>query len=169
MTEKTDKLPTVKNNKMSTKEEYQGLYKPEYKEQARKLCALGAIDDDIADFFDVSVRTIYNWKNEFPDFAETLRDAKLALDSRVVRSLFERATGYSHVDYKFATHGGKITDVKEYQKHYPPETAAMVFWLKNRQPALWRDKQHMELSTSITVERLAEGRERALSREKPDE
>ncbi len=150
-------------------EDYKGLYKSEYMEQARKLCALGAIDEDIAGFFDVSIRTIYNWKNEFPEFADTLRDAKLALDSKVVRSLFERATGYSHTDYKFVSHGGKITDVREYQKHYPPETAAMVFWLKNRQPALWRDKHHMELSTSITVERLSEGRERALKRIKPAE
>ncbi|MDG1857790.1 MAG: hypothetical protein P8I94_01725 [Emcibacteraceae bacterium] len=115
------------------------------------------------------MRTIYNWKNEFPAFAETLRDAKMVLDSKVVRSLFERATGYSQVDYKFAAHGGKITDVKEYQKHYPPETAAMVFWLKNRQPNMWRDKQHMELSTSVTVERLSEGRERALARKKPQD
>ncbi len=75
----------------------------------------------------MTVRTIYNWKNEFPEFADALREAKLALDSKVVRSLFERATGYSHKDYKFVTHGGKITDVREYEKHYPPETAAMVF------------------------------------------
>ena len=160
----------VARENQSTKQEvedYKGLYRPEYKDQATKLCALGAIDDDIANFFDVSVRTIYNWKNEFPEFALALRDAKLTLDSKVVRSLFERATGYSHKDYKFVTHGGKITDVREFEKHYPPETAAMVFWLKNRQPALWRDKQHMELSTSITVERLSEGRERALKRIKP--
>lgn len=149
--------------------DYKGLFKAEYVEQARKLCALGAIDEDIANFFEVSIRTIYNWKNEFPAFAATLRDAKLELDSKVVRSLFERATGYSHMDYKFATHGGKITDVREYEKHYPPETAAMVFWLKNRQPAMWRDKHHMELSTSITVERLAEGRDRARIRNKPSD
>ena len=148
--------------------DYKGLFRAEYVEQARKLCALGAIDEDIANFFDVSIRTIYNWKNEFPEFADTLRDAKLELDSKVVRSLFERATGYSHTDYKFVTHGGKITDMREYEKHYPPETAAMVFWLKNRQPAMWRDKHHMELSTSITVERLAEGRDRARIRNKPE-
>ncbi len=157
------------DNRPETNQDYNELYREEYKDQARKLCALGAIDEDIADFFNVSVRTIYNWKNEFPDFAETLREAKLALDSKVVRSLFERATGYSHKDYKFAVHGGKITDVREFEKHYPPETAAIVFWLKNRQPALWRDKHHMELTTSITVERLAEGRERALKRIKPDQ
>ena len=167
----TEKQATDNNILSRTREveDYKGLYKIEYREQARKLCALGAIDEDIANFFNVSLRTIYNWKNEFPDFANTLREAKLALDSKVVRSLFERATGYSHKDYKFATHGGKITDVREYEKHYPPETAAMIFWLKNRQPALWRDKQHMELSSSITVERLAEGRERALIRNKPEE
>lgn len=168
----TDRQITVADVEAPTEqdiEDYKGLYRPEYKEQAGKLCVLGAIDDDIANFFGVSLRTIYNWKNEFPDFAEQLKDAKLVLDSKVVRSLFERATGYSHKDYKFVSHGGKITDVKEYEKHYPPETAAMVFWLKNRQPALWRDKHHMELSTSITVERLAEGRTRALSRNKPED
>jgi len=167
----TDRHLMVGNGVLTAEEveEYRGLYRPEYKEQAAKLCGLGAIDEDIAHFFDVSVRTIYNWKNEFPDFAVALRDAKMALDGKVVRSLFERATGYSHKDYKFVTHGGKITDVREFEKHYPPETAAMVFWLKNRQPALWRDKHHMELSTSITVERLSEGRERALKRLKPTE
>lgn len=169
MTEKKN-LPVAENKlPMGNDDPYKGQYKQIYKEQAIKLCALGAIDDDLANFFDVTTRTIYNWKNDFPDFADALRNSKMALDSKVVRSLFERATGYSHIDYKFASHGGKITDVKEYQKHYPPETAAMVFWLKNRQPALWRDKHHMELSTSITVERLAEGRDRARIRNKPPE
>ncbi len=154
---------------MTNEIDYRSKFKENYVEQARKLCTLGAIDEDLAEFFNVTVRTIYNWKNDYPDFADTLRESKLALDTKVVRSLFERATGYTHTDYKFATHGGKITDVREYQKHYPPETAAIIFWLKNRQPNLWRDKQHMELSGSITAERLSEGRDRAYLRNKPEE
>lgn len=27
-----------------------------------------------------------------------------------------------------------------------PDTTAAIFWLKNRRPDLWRDKQHTELS-----------------------
>ena len=154
---------------MTNEIDYRSKFKEDYIEQARKLCTLGAIDEDLAEFFNVTVRTIYNWKNDYPNFADTLRESKLALDTKVVRSLFERATGYTHTDYKFATHGGKITDVREYQKHYPPETAAIIFWLKNRQPNLWRDKQHMELSGSITAERLSEGRDRAYLRNKPEE
>jgi len=35
-------------------------------------------------------------------------------------------------------------------KHYPPDTTAAIFWLKNRQPAKWREKQEVE--TTIKVE-----------------
>ena len=34
----------------------------------------------------------------------------------------------------------------DYVEHYPPDTTACIFWLKNRQPALWRDKVQQELS-----------------------
>lgn len=44
------------------------LYKDEYCEQARKLCRLGAIDTELAEFFGVTVTTLNNWKIEHPDF-----------------------------------------------------------------------------------------------------
>ena len=31
-------------------------------------------------------------------------------------------------------------------KHYPPDTTAAIFWLKNRQKSKWRDKQDHEIS-----------------------
>ena len=43
-------------------------YKPEFAAQAAKLCALGATDVEIADFFEVDVRTIHRWKGEFEEF-----------------------------------------------------------------------------------------------------
>ena len=40
---------------------------------------------------------------------------------------------------------GRITDKVEYIEHYPPDTTAAIFWLKNRQPVLkWRDKKEVE-------------------------
>ena len=35
-------------------------------------------------------------------------------------------------------------------KHYPPDTAACIFWLKNRQKSKWRDKQEVEQSGAVT-------------------
>ena len=38
---------------------------------------------------------------------------------------------------------GKVIRV-ETVEHYPPDTTAMIFWLKNRQPDRWRDRAEVE-------------------------
>ena len=115
-------------------------YRAEFAEQAMKLCRLGATDVELADFFEVADSTISKWKVTHRRFSEALKEGKSAADAEVASKLFKRATGYSHTDTKFATHEGKITDAKEYTKHYAPDTIACIFWLKNRRPDLWRDK-----------------------------
>jgi hypothetical protein len=39
-------------------------FKPEYIEQARKLCKFGHTDPELAEFFGVHLQTINNWKAE---------------------------------------------------------------------------------------------------------
>jgi hypothetical protein len=36
-------------------------------------------------------------------------------------------------------------------KHYPPDTAAAIIWLKNRQPERWRDKIEQEVKVTKDV------------------
>lgn len=116
-------------------------YKPEMIEQAQKLCALGATDKDVADFFGVTDRTLYRWQLEYPEFCKALKLGKEAPDDRVERSLFHRATGYTHKAVKiFADPKTGAQHIVEYDEHYPPDTTAMIFWLKNRRPDLWRDR-----------------------------
>ena len=38
---------------------------------------------------------------------------------------------------------GKITEHR-YIEHYPPDTTAALFWLKNRRPDRWRDVQRVD-------------------------
>jgi transcriptional regulator with XRE-family HTH domain len=117
--------------------------------QVEKLARLGATDAQIADFFDVTEQTINNWKQKDSQFFESLKRGKLEADARVADSLYHRALGYEALDTKFATHEGVITDEREYIKHYPPDTTAAIFWLKNRQPEMWRDRQDIDLSANI--------------------
>jgi hypothetical protein len=114
-------------------------FKPEFTEQARKLCRLGATDGEMADFFGVVVSTFHLWKLQHPEFAKALKAAKAAADERVVRSLYQRAVGYEHDDVDIRVVGGKIRTTK-LRKHYPPDTTACIFWLKNRQQQEWRDR-----------------------------
>ena len=101
-------------------------YREEYAEQALKLCLLGATDKEIAEFFSVSEQTLNSWKKKFPQFLESLKKGKAVADANVASRLYSRAIGY------------------EYIEHYPPDTTAAIFWLKNRQPGKWRDKKEVE-------------------------
>jgi hypothetical protein len=126
-------------------------YKDEYVDQAYKLCLLGATDKEMADFFEVAEATLNNWKIEHPEFLESLKRGKQVADATVASKLFHRATGYNHIETITASHQGHITDSMDVIKHYPPDTTAAIFWLKNRQPKQWRDKQEIEHSGETGV------------------
>ena len=122
-------------------------FKPEYPDQAYKLCLLGATDKQLADFFDVSEQTINTWKGKYPEFLESLKRGKTVADAEVAEALFHRAKGYSHPDVHISTYEGHVTQTPII-KHYPPDTGAAFIWLKNR--AGWRDKQEVQHSGGDT-------------------
>jgi len=120
-------------------------YKPEYAEQARKLCSLGATDADLADFFEVSDRTIYRWASAHDEFCQALKAGKDVSDDRVERSLYHKAVGYTFDSEKVFQFQGEIVRAPT-KEHVPPDTTAMIFWLKNRRKDTWRDRQEHELT-----------------------
>ena len=125
-------------------------YKPEYVEQAAKLCDLGATDVKLADFFNVSERTIYTWKEEYPEFLQALKLGKDVPDNNVERSLYHRAIGYSHLESKLNVVNGELVETVV-EKHYPPDSTAMIFWLKNRKPGEYREKVELEVSDEVVL------------------
>lgn len=118
-------------------------YRVEFAEQAKAQCAWGATDVELADFFDVSVRTLYRWKNNFPEFCQALKISKAPADERVERSLFERAVGYERDEVDIRVVGGEVVQTTV-RRFYPPDTTAAIFWLKNRRADAWRDKVDLE-------------------------
>jgi hypothetical protein len=108
-------------------------------EQAAKLSIAGWTDEQMAEFFEVGVATFNRWKVEHPEFRESLK-RKGEADAEVEASLFNRARGYSHPDVHISNFQGQIT-ITPIVKHYAPDPTACIFWLKNRQPDRWREKQ----------------------------
>lgn len=120
-------------------------YKAEFAEQAKKLCRLGATNADLADFFGVTFQTINNWRVAHQEFFDALKIGKDETDQQVERSLFQRAMGYTCNEDDIRVIDNQIV-ITPTIKHYPPDTTAMIFWLKNRKPVEWRDKQEIEHS-----------------------
>ncbi len=128
-------------------------FKPEFIQQAEKLCRLGATDLEIADFFEIDVRTLYRWKGDNEAFCQALKVGKDVADERVERSLFARANGYEHEEVDIRVVGGGIVQTP-IRKFYPPDTTACIFWLKNRKAGEWREKQEVEHSGELKVSKI---------------
>lgn len=125
-------------------------YRPEYAEQAAKLCALGATDYELADFFKVDTRTIYRWKNVHEDFCQALITGKENADIRVERALYNRAVGYTFESEKVFQFQGQIVRADTVE-HVPPDPSAAKLWLTNRKPEDWREKQEHEVKGQIVM------------------
>lgn len=118
-------------------------YDPSFNEQAAKLCKLGATDFELADFFGVTTRTIYRWKNTHEGFCQAVIAGKDSADERVVRALFNRAVGYSYESEKIFNDKGNVVRASCVE-HVPPDSGAAFNWLKNRRPDEWRDKKEVD-------------------------
>lgn len=118
-------------------------YKKEYDALVYNYCLLGATDVELAKFINVDEATINRWKHSHPSFCTSIKEGKVNADANVAAALYHRALGYSHSEEKVFSNNGKIV-MHNTVKHYPPDTGAAMAWLKNRQPAKWRDKQEIE-------------------------
>lgn len=139
------------------------LYRPEFADQAAKLCALGATDDELADFFGVTQRTINRWKITYPEFCQSIQQSKEECDAKIERSLFHRAAGHfikeqqafkvKQVDYAEGKRVKESEDIKvvEIDKYQPPDTAAQIFWLKNRRSKSWKDRYDHKHDHTLTL------------------
>lgn len=137
-------------------------FKPEYIVTARALAKLGATNMEMAEAFSVSLSTLNLWKVEHAEFSDAVKVGKDIADERVVDSLYQRAMGYSHEDTDIRVVDGVIAETPMI-KHYPPDTTAAIFWLKNRRPDEWRDKREIEHSGELSLAgEMAKARERAV-------
>jgi len=114
------------------------------------MSLLGLTDQQLADFLGISCETFYAWKLSYPEFRESITRGKIQADAHVAEALYRRACGYSHPAVKIFMPSGASEPVSvPYTQHYPPDTKAALRWLMNRQPALWRDRQEVDVAGSL--------------------
>lgn len=123
---------------------------PEGLERLRQLTADGATDAEIAKVIGCAKKTLYEWRRS-PEFREATAAGKAVADQKVEDSLFRRACGYDVRETTTEYSGGIEVAKTVRTKHIPPDTTAIIFWLKNRRPDEWRDRQKVELEQTEPV------------------
>lgn len=123
-------------------------FKPEYCDLARRVSMLGATNEDLAGILGVCRNTVGNWMREYPQFKAAMEEGKLTADATVAEKLYQRATGYQRPATRyFSTKEGPPQRV-DYTHHHAPDTAACIFWLRNRRRADWREQVEHRHTTS---------------------
>ena len=121
------------------------LYDPALCEQAFKLCLLGATNPEIAEFFEVAPSTVSLWMVEHPEFSDAVTRGRTQADAEIAHSMYKRAKGFRKKAVKiFMPAGAEKPVYAEYMEYYPPDSAAAMNWLANRQRTKWRKTQQIE-------------------------
>ena len=120
----------------------------------------GLTDEQIAKNMGVSVKTLFNWKTTYLPILQALKRGKEVVDTEVENALLQKALGITKTVQKpiklkeVKYDNGKRVSEKERIEYaeeevfIPPDTTAQIFWLKNRRPDKWRDKQKDEADTA---------------------
>ena len=127
-------------------------YKTEYNDLAYKYCLLHATDEKLAEFFEISESTLNEWKIKYPHFSESIKRGKEIADMEVAQSLVHRAKGYSHKEDKIFYDKDVGPVIVPTIKHYAPDTLAAMYWLNNRNPNRWKQKQEIDVSVNGEID-----------------
>ncbi len=107
----------------------------------------GLTDEQIADKCGIGTTTLYRWKDEYREIREALKRGKEVVDIQVENALLRRALGYRYDEITKeeridkASGERRLVTTKIVTKEVQPDVTAQIFWLKNRRPDVWRDKQ----------------------------
>jgi hypothetical protein len=123
----------------------------------------GLTDEQIGKNLGISKDTFYRYKKEHQDFSDALKKGKEVIDFEVENALLKKALGFKETVKK----GIKVKDViynngkreretetielVDEEIYIVPDTTAQIFWLKNRKPLAWRDKQELNHSGEMNI------------------
>lgn len=107
----------------------------------------GATMSEIAEKMEISRMTLSKWLDRYPEMSEVFFKTKEIVDYEVEAALYKSAIGHT-VTTKETGEDGLVHEVTKY---IPPNITAQIFWLKNRMPRLWRDKNITEMQGGLPI------------------
>lgn len=118
----------------------------------------GSTDEEVSQKLNISKTTLYKYVEDHSELSELRKKSKEIIDSEVEEALLKKSLGYEYTEttreerWNNDTKKYEMAITKEVTKQVAPDTTAMIFWLKNRQPELWKDKHEVEHSGSLKLE-----------------
>jgi transcriptional regulator with XRE-family HTH domain len=135
------------------------------KKIVERICELVRMDSytipEICRQVGISKSTYHEWESKKPEFSDCIKKARNDFDELVAkeatRSLMKKICGYTVQEIKtFSVAIGRADDGKPIltekertvtDKHFQPDTAAIIFALTNREPERWKNRRDTDITT----------------------
>lgn len=105
----------------------------------------GLTHDEIAKNLGITQSTWYKYINLHAELAECLIVGRDVANAQVVNALFQSCIGFDYEEEVMTPKG----EIKQITRHAKPNVGAITFWLKNKMPEEWADKQEIEHSGEV--------------------
>lgn len=129
-------------------------YGPHVDKIVERMSWLGATDEDMWKALGVVERTFYRWAKAYPTMRQAKDRGRQEATAQVTKALYRRAIGYKHKAVKVFLRKDDIEPVyAPFIERYPPDTAAALAWLTNRDPARWKNKQEVIVDLNVLARR----------------
>lgn len=126
--------PKMHDRKVRIKDS--GIFLPDNTQLVRMIAMKGAADDEIAETFGISPTQFERWRKAYPSMQKALDEGRSRIDADVTVRLYEATQGYKYEEEQATPKGGVVT-IERYSR---PDVDAMKYWLNNRRPDLWSNR-----------------------------
>lgn len=140
---------------------WETLDMPSKLDSVRGWAMQGSTDAEIAEMLGISERVFYEWKNEYPQFTQSLKKGKHISNGDLINSAFQQSVGFMYTEnvpvkvksYEWFTppNGGQAelkqiekVEIVPVERYAPPNPTMNIFMLKNRLSDMYRDKPDSE-------------------------
>lgn len=109
-------------------------------------CRAGATNETLAKCLGIGLTTFKRILKEYPEKMHPLiKEGKQEADFKVESALYRRAVGYDYEETETIVSVDKEgnatpTKVRKIKRHVPGDVTAQIYWLKNRKPDEWKDR-----------------------------
>jgi transposase-like protein len=137
-------MATRKKTKKTLSQPGTRIFIPAHLDSVALVAQRGATDKEICEIYGITRKTLKTWRERYPSLDRTIETGRTLADSQVIAALHKRAIGGQYTETSTTVNPDSSVFERTTVKEVPPDISAIKYWLSNRSPGYWADKQQLQ-------------------------
>lgn len=137
----------------TTQSKYKEWLEEENLQKIKSWKGQGLSNAEVADYIGIRRQTLYSWMNKYPQIKQAIQEGQQRTVEYIENALMKKISGYKLQETKrYKTtdkDGNEVTRVEVIEKEVGPDTTAIIYALKVKDPERWNEKIRMEHSGKV--------------------